>query len=176
MAHPSTSPSIHPFKLEDCKEITDLFHGAVHSISPDFYSKEQLEAWAPTPPNYSKWQIRLEKTQPFVARIDEVIVGFIELELEQEKNGHIDCLYVHKDYQRQGIANALFAYASKDAIKNGCHALYVEASHLAKGFFLQQGFVVEQENIVERNQQKLVNYTMRGELSSSNESSSHTYS
>jgi putative acetyltransferase len=88
---------IRPFKTTDAKDIADLFHGAVHSISPSIYSTEQLEAWAPTPPDYSMWAKRVERTQPFVATIGDIIVGFIELEAD----GHIDCLYVHRDYRER---------------------------------------------------------------------------
>ena len=151
---------IRPFKTTDAKDIADLFHGAVHSISPNIYSTEQLEAWAPTPPDYSMWAKRVERTQPFVATIGDIIVGFIELEAD----GHIDCLYVHRDYQRQGIANALFTYARKEAIKGGCKTLYVEASLLAKPFFEKRGFKVESENIVKRNHHELINYSMVSSL------------
>ncbi|WP_191600849.1 GNAT family N-acetyltransferase [Marinomonas algicola] len=151
---------IRPFKTTDAKGIADLFHGAVHSISPNIYLTEQLEAWAPTPPDYSMWAKRVERTQPFVATIGDIIVGFIELEAD----GHIDCLYVHRDYQRQGIANALFTYARKEAIKSGYKTLYVDASLLAKPFFEKRGFKVESENIVKRNHQELINYSMIASL------------
>lgn len=126
---------IRHFTTSDAKDIADLFHGSVHSISLDIYSKEQLEAWAPTPPDHKKWATKLERTKPFVAVRGNVIVGFIELELD----GHIDCMYVHRDYQRQGVAEALFIYASKEAIKNGCRIMYVEASIVAKNFFHKMG-------------------------------------
>lgn len=149
---------IRHFKSSDSTKIADLFHGSVHSISSDIYSKEQLEAWAPTPPDYTMWKVRLEKTKPFVAIIDGVVVGFIELELD----GHIDCMYVHRDYQRQGVAKALFKHASHEARKNGCKTLYVKASILAKAFFEKMGFDVESENIVKKNRQELINYSMSG--------------
>jgi len=33
-------------------EIADLFHDSVHEITRSHYSKEAIEAWAPTPPDY----------------------------------------------------------------------------------------------------------------------------
>lgn len=149
---------IRHFTLSDSKKIADLFHGSVHSISTYVYSKEQLEAWAPTPLNYTEWKTRLKQTKPFVATINNVIVGFIEI----EPDGHINCMYVHHNYQRQGIASAMFGYASKEATKNGCQAMYVEACILAKAFFLKMGFDVLSENIVKKNNQELINYSMIG--------------
>ncbi|PYF80533.1 GNAT family acetyltransferase [Marinomonas alcarazii] len=149
---------IRHFKPSDSTEIADLFHGSVHSISSDIYSAAQLEAWAPTPPGYTMWKERLAITKPFVATIDDVVVGFIEL----ESDGHIDCLYVHRNYQRRGVALALFKHASDEAIKNGCEIMYVEASILAKAFFEKMGFDVQAENIVQKNHQELINYSMIG--------------
>ncbi len=149
---------IRHYAASDSREIADLFHDAIHAISPGVYSPGQLEAWAPTPPDYESWAARLERSRPFVAMIDNCIVGFIELQAD----GHIDCLYVHSQHQRQGIAAALFAYASKVAIQHGHTTLSVDASIVAKPFFEQRGFVQTAENSVERNGQYLTNFSMTG--------------
>jgi len=152
---------IRHFKTSDAKTIADLFHDSVHAISSDIYSQEQLAAWSPSPPDYNMWEARLERTRPFVATIDGVMVGFIELELD----GHIDCLYVHPNHQGQGVAKALFHYARNTAIENGCQTMSVEASKIAKSFFLKRGFEIQAENSVFRNHQALINYSMVASLS-----------
>jgi putative acetyltransferase len=149
---------IRHFKTSDAKDIADLFHRSVHAISTDVYSPEQLEAWSPSPPDYTMWTERLEKIRPFVATIEGVVIGFIEL----EPDGHIDCLYVHPDYQGQGVAKTLFNYAKNVAIENGCQTMYVEASKIAKSFFLKMGFEIQAENRVIKNDQALINYSMSG--------------
>jgi putative acetyltransferase len=143
----------------DSKEIADLFHESVHSISTDFYLEEQLEAWAPTPPDYEFWKRRLDRKRPYVAIIDNRIVGFIEL----EPDGHIDCMYVKSNYQRQGIAMRLFSYASKIAVDLGVEQMYVEASNVAKSFFEKHGFKVIGQNVIQMNGQTLINYSMSGQ-------------
>ncbi len=150
---------IQNFLESDCREIADLFHNSVHAISTEIYTREQLEAWAPSPPDYNFWEAKLTVSKPFLATINGKIVGFIEL----EPNGHIDCMYVHSKYQRQGIATALFCHASKVAIEKGCQKMYVEASIPAKRFFENAGFQVATRNIVKRNGQELVNYSMYGQ-------------
>ena len=94
---------IRNYKPSDCVEITDLFHGSVHAVDLAFYTERELEAWAPTPPDYKQWKQRLELRKPFVAVQNGMIIGFIEL----ENNGHIDCMYVHKDHQCKGIGGKL---------------------------------------------------------------------
>ena len=91
--------------------------------------------------------------------MDSKIVGFIEL----EEDGHIDCLYVHKNYQGQGIAGELLSHAGTVAMSNGSSNLYVEASEVAKPFFEKHGFLLLTKNIVQRNGEHLVNYSMYGQ-------------
>lgn len=147
---------IRNYESSDAREIADLFHDAIHAIGTEYYSHEQVEAWAPTPPNYSHWQHRLDIKQPFVAEMDRKIVGFIEL----DHDGHIDCMYTHKDYQRQGIAGRLYEHLKTIAGQKGITRLYVEASKLAMPFFAARGFRLVKENTVERRGQQLVNYSM----------------
>ena len=41
------------FYIDDWSdEIADLFHQSVHTVSTQYYSAEQKEAWEPTPPDY----------------------------------------------------------------------------------------------------------------------------
>ncbi len=147
---------IRHYEPSDAREIADLFHDAIHAIGNEHYSREQVEAWAPTPPDYQHWQRRLDRKQPFVAEMDQKIVGFIEL----DPDGHIDCMYTHKDYQRQGIAGQLYEYLKTIAHQQGIERLYVEASKLAKPFFEARGFRLVKENTIERRGQRLINYSM----------------
>lgn len=156
----SSLPAIRAYQSNDAHAIADLFHNAVHGIDSSTYSEAQKEAWAPTPPDYSDWQARLEETKPFVATLDNQIVGFVELSAD----GHIDCFYVHRDHQRKGIAQALFGHLFAVAKRNGVSRLYVEASKVAKPFFRKNGFVVMSENQVERKGQVLVNFSMELDL------------
>ena len=137
-------------------EIADLFHSSVHAIDHSIYSSEQKEAWAPTPPNYEKWKARLSAKKPYLAIVDERVAGFIEL----DSDGHIDCTYTSPDYQRQGVAKALFNHILCIAKSRGNKRLYVEASFIAKPLFEKFGFSVIHENKVEREQIVLTNFTM----------------
>ncbi len=147
---------IRPYQESDCFEIADLFHDSVHAIDHSLYSKEQLEAWAPTPPDYEFWNNRLRVKKPFVAIIDNTIVGFIEL----EGDGHIDCLYVHKDYQGAGVASRLLEHLQAVARERGIRQLQVEASKVAMPLFKKYGFKLQSSNTVALRGQSLTNYCM----------------
>jgi len=150
------SIKIRDYRADDSNEITDLFHGSVHSLQAENYSAKELEAWAPTPPDYSHWRERLAVKLPFVAERDGMIVGFIEL----EEDGHIDCFYVHKDFQRQGLGRALYVHLLKNADARRIRDLYVEASAIARPFFERKGFRFERINRLERRGQILTSFSM----------------
>ncbi len=144
----------------DCSKIADLFHDSIHAIPNSVYSSKQKKAWAPTPPNYALWKERLAKKKPFVATVGSKIIGFIEL----EEDGYIDCLYVHKEHQHEGIASALLSFVRNVAHERGNKILYVEASKVALPFFQRHGFKLKSENTVFLRGQTLVSYLMTTEL------------
>ncbi len=147
---------IEDYKVEDARAIADLYHAAVHAIEPTVYSEAQKEAWAPTPPDYIYWANRLAVKKPFVARVNQQIVGFMELEAD----GHIDCAYTHPDFQGKGIGTALYQHLETQAKKAKLTAVYVEASIIARPFFENQGFHYRQTNSIEKAGQTLTNFTL----------------
>ena len=148
---------IRDYRADDSNEIAELFHGSVHSLRAEGFCPAELEAWAPTPPDYSHWRKRLAEKKPYVAEWDGMIIGFIEL----EDDGHIDCFYTHRDFQRQGVGRALYSHLLGEAEARDIHDLYVEASAIARPFFEREGFRLEQTNRLERRGQILTNFSMR---------------
>lgn len=147
---------VRPYRQADARALTDIFYDSIHSVGPEYYSAAQVNAWAPLPRDYMAWQARFAGKPPFVATFKDQIVGFITL----EPDGHIDWTYTHKDYQRQGVATALYDYLEKQAKSAGMGHLYVEASHLARPFFASRGFVLVRQNQVRRGREILVNWSM----------------
>ena len=65
-------------------------------------------------------------------------------------------LYVHKDFQRLGIAAKLC-----DELEKGFEDITVYASITAKSFFEKRGYVVLKAQEVERRGVKLKNFVMK---------------
>ena len=137
------------------KQIPTLFTNTIHKICNKDYTKEQLNAWANPNIDYEVWEKRVNKTKPFLAVIDDKLVGFAEF-----YDDYIDCFYVHHKYQGQGVGKALMSTILDEAIKNGIKVLRVDASITAKRFFESFGFVEVKKNIVKRNNQELINYSL----------------
>jgi putative acetyltransferase len=156
---------IQPYSANKAKEIADLFYKSVHAIDPTVYTSEQKEAWAPTPVDYERWAERLNVKKPFIALIENRVVGFIELDAD----GHIDCTYTHPDFQGKGVASALYEHLLAEARARSLERLYVEASFIAKPFFEHRGFSVVKKNELQRNGVSLVNFSMEMYLSPNNQ-------
>ena len=111
------------------------FAATRESIARD-YHPDLIERWAPQNPNMNEWAARLARKKPFVAVVDEEIVGMAEIEAD----GFIDYFYVHPGWQKKGIGKALLVSLESEAAKAGVRVIFADVSVTAKTFFLSQGF------------------------------------
>jgi len=91
------------YKPINCATMAELFYDTVHTINAGDYTNEQLNAWATGNIDLEAWNCSFLEHDTLIAETDGKIVGFADM----EKTGYLDRLYVHKDYQRRGIATAL---------------------------------------------------------------------
>lgn len=144
---------IRKYQPSDCKCLADLFYNTVHTINAKDYSDEQLNAWATGKVDLIEWNESLINHYSVVAVKDDMIVGFGDI----DKTGYLDRLYVHKDYQNQGIATAIC-----DNLENAFDVdkLTTHSSITAKSFFLKRGYKLIKEQQVVRNGILLINFIM----------------
>lgn len=143
---------IREYKPSDCKELTELFYNTVHTVNAKDYTKEQRNAWATGDVDLEKWNQSLSEHYSLIAVENDRIVGFGDI----DKTGYLDRLYVHKDWQRKGIATAI-CDKLEQAIQG---AIVTHASITARPFFEKRGYRVITEQQVERQGIYLVNYVM----------------
>lgn len=156
----SKSMKIREYKFGDHKEIADLFYETVHTVNAKDYNSKQLYAWAPQVINYEKWEKRCKKKNPLLVIKSEKIIGFAEF----EENGHIDCFYVHKNFQRKGIGTLLLEFILNKAKQEKIKKVYAEVSITAKAFFEKHDFKLVKKNIVKINDQELINFLMERKI------------
>ncbi len=162
---------IRNYTPEHTKEIVELFYSAVHAIDSTIYSDKQKQAWAPIPPDYDQWCLRLARNKTYLAIIDHKVAGFIVL----ERSGHIDCIFTHPEHEGKGVACLLYSNIEIFAKARNMEGLSIEASIVAKPFFERRGFVVQHKNRVEKSGQILINFSMEKLLDSSLSLSGHSY-
>ncbi|AKG24725.1 GNAT family N-acetyltransferase [Calothrix sp. 336/3] len=144
------------FQEQDSSQIALLFHQTVREVNISDYSPNQVQAWAPDDINFRDWSKICSERFTFVADNRGEIAGFGEL----EANGHIDCFYCHKSYQRMGVGRKIYAAIEGKALELGIQRLYSEVSITAKPFFQHLGFMVVQKQEVECRGETFINYVM----------------
>lgn len=133
-----------------------LFQETVHSVNRRDYLQIQLDAWAPkTLRDMQRWETMLQNIS-YVAEVYDQVVGFGDITHE----GYIDRLFVHKDYQRMGIASNILQQLELQAKSIGIKEIKTEASITAKPFFLAFGYQIAKQQIVEIRGVEMVNFLM----------------
>lgn len=141
------------YNASDCACLAELFYQTVHSVNAKDYKKEQLDVWANGNVNLKEWDKSFSEHYTIVCIKDDAIVGFGDI----DKTGYLDRLYVHKDYQRKGVASAIC-----DELEQAVNVskIITHASITAKPFFEQRGYKIIKEQQVIRNGISLTNYVM----------------
>lgn len=132
------SLTLRRFLPEDRESVVELFRAAVWRVNSRDYSLEQIAVWAPAQIDAEALSRRLAASFCLVAELAGQVVGFGNL----ESSGHLDCLYAHADFQRQGIGSALLCGLEQWAREQHLPRLFTEASITAVPFFEARGYVV----------------------------------
>lgn len=152
--------NIRSFKAEDIDAVVNLFRDTIHTVNAKDYTQAQLDAWAPKDIKSERWCQKMLSHFTVVAVVDGTITGFADL----HDNGYFDHLFVHKDYQGQGIATQLVSAIEKQAVKIGVNQIEVHVSITARSFFLKKGYTVKTPQQVHYNGQDFTNYVMNKDI------------
>jgi putative acetyltransferase len=157
---------IRPSLPSDAAAIARLFHDTVREINSRDYSLRQVKAWAPDDLSFHNWAERSQTRWTIVAEDRStpdryLIAGFCEL----KPDGHIDCFYCHKNYQRCGLGRQLYQALETEALDRSLQQLQVESSITARPFFEAMGFVMLSSQTVSVRGESFVNYKMVKALS-----------
>ena len=142
----------------DCKQIAELFYQTVHSINAKDYTDEQLDAWASGKVILQEWDKSFRAHKTIVAIEGDTIIGFGDI----DETDYLDRLFVHKDYQGQGIASAICDVLERCAKGQ---IITTHASITAKPFFLHRGYYVVKKQSVIRQGVVLTNFVMEKRIS-----------
>ncbi|MCR1960333.1 GNAT family N-acetyltransferase [Thomasclavelia cocleata] len=143
------------YQSSDLKEICELFYETITIINKYDYNDEQIRVWSNRRNVLLKQDNFFYSLYTIVAIENNKIVGYGNI----DKNGYLDHLYVHKNYQRRHIATLLC-----DKLENynkEIKELTVHSSITAKPFFEKRGYKVVKEQTVELDGVNINNYLMK---------------
>ena len=151
---------VRKYNMSDLEMVVALFERSVREIASHDYSSAQISAWAPQAPDWPAWSQRLSEGTTFVFERKDQIVGFARI----EDNGNLDLLYVHPEFQRQGVARALFERVLVWAKSQGIRRFTSDVSVTARPFFEQIGFRMVRPQVVERRGVSFQNFRMERDI------------
>jgi len=99
------------YQSADLEEVMKLYRDTIHAVNKIDYTAIQITAWVLRNTDKIKWDRSLLENYSIVAVKSGMIVGFGDISAEN----YLDRLYVHKNFQRQGIASAICEQLEKRA-------------------------------------------------------------
>ena|SRR5262252_3737953 len=146
----------------DIPAVAALFTETVRTVNARDYTAEQVEAWAPRPPDVAAWARSFAGRTALVVEVAGEIAGFGDL----AAGGYLDRLYVRGDLQRRGAASALAEALEAQAAREGATEVVADASITALPFFERRGYetLARQERLLRG--VRFTNYRVRKQLQS----------
>jgi putative acetyltransferase len=142
--------------LSDLKEMQELFVETIRSVCKKDYNPEQIEVWVSGAKITQRWIDVVNSQFVLLAIIEDTIVGYGTI----KDGNYIDFFFIHKNFQRQGIADKIFSQLELEARKENSKLITADVSITAKPYFEKKGFIVksEQKNIIAA--VEIINYKM----------------
>lgn len=147
--------------LTDIPELQEMYKATLRAINIADYTVEEVEDWASCGDDIAHLADLINNLY-FVVALNEAdqIIGFTSI----RKDGYLHNMFIHKDYQRRGIASFLLTKAEEYAIEHQIKIITSEVSITAKPFFEKKGYSVVKEQRRRANKLCLTNYWMKKEL------------
>lgn len=147
--------------ITDIPELKELFQKTILTVNRKDYSLEETEDWASCGNDSARWPELLEEQHCIVAENEnKTITGFASINAD----GYLHMMFVHKDFQHQGIGTLLYRSLEKYAEEKGAAKITSEVSITAKPFFERSGFRVDEEQKRKAFNLYLTNYKMSKQL------------
>lgn len=152
---------IRPALLSDLPAMQRLFRETVQVVCRRDYTAAEVADWASCGDDPAHWKELFARQHYFVAESSDVgLAGFASI----DETGYMHSLFVGKEWQRRGVASALYAVVERFARRAGAERITSEVSRTARGFFERQGFVVDERQRRRARRLLLENYKMSKRL------------
>lgn len=148
--------TIRRWEPDDNSALRQVFFSSVHGLAGQFYSKNQINAWATKEYDPKKWAAQMALLKPFIAEVNGHIAGYADL----QPTGLIDHFFVAKPFASQGVGTALMRHIFEQASERKLPRLYAFVSLGAESFFAKFGFEVEARQSIAINGSALQNAMM----------------
>lgn len=147
--------------LADIPELKEMYKATLRAVNSADYTPEEIEDWASCGDNAAHMADLITNLYFLVAlNENNQIIGFTSIQTD----GYLHSMFVHKDYQRMGVASFLLSKAEEYATENHIKTITSEVSITAKPFFERKGYQVVKQQKRQANKLCLTNYWMKKEI------------
>lgn len=155
------SMTIRPLAEQDIPQMKALFRDTVLNVNARDYTEEEVEDWASCGDSDGRWKELLAENE-YVGAFDGrgVLTGFASM----NKDGYLHSMFVHKDFQRSGIATLLLVQVERIAQRFGADCITSEVSLTARPFFERKGYETIKVQKARAMRLELTNFLMRKRL------------
>ncbi|MBV6477891.1 MAG: putative N-acetyltransferase YafP [Ignavibacteria bacterium] len=122
----------------DAVKIGHLYRNTIINVNKKDYNERQIEIWISSYNDYVKWKRKIKDQHFYAVERRNKLLGFASV----TDAGYIDYMFVHKDFQKQGIASALMDALERKAAKLKLNKLWAIVSKTARPFFKSKGFKI----------------------------------
>ena len=129
---------IRKYMSSDLNAVVGIFTLAVHAIGSNYYSPEEIEAWAPSQPDMAMWERYLNEHYTLVMDSACGIIGFGCLNAD---GSTMDKLFTHPAHQNEGVGSSIMKALEKEATKRGVKEIMLITSDNARKFHEKRNYV-----------------------------------
>ena len=137
--------NVRPYESTDLHNVIETYTASIRSLAVCYYSPEQIAAWAPVPPDATRWQEHLAHLHTIVAELDGVFAGFASY----TDAGYLDFLFTQPEFARRGVASTLYQRVESALLAFGASSVTAHVSLAARSFFDRHGFQLDTDEFVE---------------------------
>jgi len=148
---------LRPYTEQDEEEKWELHKKIVREVNSQDYSDKQIDAWL----SYDPENAEPDDRPRWVVESEGELVGFGDYNPE---SGEITGIYVHPDYQGQGIATKLLDKVESHASENGLDKLWCHSTVTAKKFYQNKGYEILKPKMYETSGEELKVFKMKKAL------------
>jgi len=144
------------YRRSDLQEVVQLFKDSVIEIGIEQYNAEQVKIWSSYANEINNFHSILDEGITYVAVVQGKLVSFGTL----HPTDQIAFIYRIKEYSKMGVASKIYKILENHSKQSGVRKIHTEASKIAKHFFLKNGFIIVEKEIVTRNEVEFERYKM----------------
>jgi putative acetyltransferase len=122
----------------DVDAIRQLFQETIESVNRKDYNPDQIKIWSAGAQRIENWQKKITEQYFLLSKDKNTVNGFASMDV----NGYIDFMYIHKNYQNQGIATLLLQALESKASELHLEKMWANVSITARPFFQKRGFII----------------------------------